>query len=87
MKHLGKLIAMMIFIAVAATAGYADFNKAKDAIRYRQAAEGMDTDLVRPFRGRWTPLPDGRVRQYFEELTPDKKWQPWFEGFYAKAVE
>ncbi len=38
MKHLGKVIAMMIFIAVAATAGYANFNKAKDAIRYRQAA-------------------------------------------------
>ena len=56
-------------------------------IRYRQAAEGMDSGLVRPFRGRWTPLPDGRVRQYFEELTSDKKWQLWFEGFYAKAVE
>ena len=57
-------------------------------IRYQQGP-------VRPFRGRWTPLPDGRVRQFFEELIPDntgqkgaeEKWQPWFEGFYAKAVE
>ncbi len=50
---------------------------------------------VRAFRGRWTPLADGRVRQFFEELISDntsgpggeEKWQPWFEGFYAKAVE
>ena len=38
MKHLAKVIAIIIFIAVAATAVYAKFNKAKDAIRYRQAA-------------------------------------------------
>ena len=37
MKHLGKVIVIMVFIAVAASAGYAKFNKAKDAIRYRQA--------------------------------------------------
>ena len=38
MKHLGKVIAIIFFIAVTATAVYATFNKAKDAIRYRQAA-------------------------------------------------
>ena len=37
MKHLGKVIAIIIFIAVAATAVNAKFNKAEDAIRYRQA--------------------------------------------------
>jgi cytochrome c556 len=37
MKHLGKVIAIMIFIAVAATTGDANFNRAMDAIRYRQA--------------------------------------------------
>lgn len=55
----------------------------------------MSADPVRPFRSRWTPLPDGRVRQFFEELISDniseaageEKWQAWFEGFYAKAVE
>lgn len=69
-------------------------------IRYRQTppdASGTANGggLVRSFRGKWTPLPDGRVRQFFEELIPDniseptseEKWQPWFEGFYAKAVE
>lgn len=62
-------------------------------IRYQQAPVGSDG--IRPFRGKWTPLPDGRVRQYFEELISDnsdadaaeEKWQPWFEGFYSKAVE
>lgn len=37
MKHLAKIIAIIIFMAVAATAVYAKFNKAQDAIRYRQA--------------------------------------------------
>ena len=39
-----------------------------------------------PFRGRWTLLADGRVRQFFEEHQ-ENKWQPWFEGFYSKVVE
>lgn len=34
------------------------------------------------FRARWTLLPDGRVRQYFEERDAEGQWQPWFEGFY-----
>jgi cytochrome c556 len=37
MKHLGKVIAIVIFMAVAATAVNAKFNKAEDAIRYQQA--------------------------------------------------
>lgn len=38
-----------------------------------------------PFRGLWTPLPDGRVRQAFEQ-SPDEgnSWSPWFEGFYTR---
>jgi len=67
-------------------------------IRYRQPPESADlisAGPARPFRGRWTPMPDGRIRQFFEELITDnngeeggeEKWQPWFEGFYAKAVE
>lgn len=37
------------------------------------------------FRGTWTLLADGRIRQYFEE-SPDggKSWEPWFEGFYTR---
>ncbi|MEM7284190.1 MAG: tetratricopeptide repeat protein [Pseudomonadota bacterium] len=37
------------------------------------------------FRGTWTPLSDGRVRQFFEQSTDDgESWQPWFEGYYKK---
>lgn len=35
-----------------------------------------------PFRGTWTPLADGRVRQFFEEKRDDDEWHEWFEGFY-----
>ena len=37
------------------------------------------------FRGLWTPLPDGRVRQFFEQSSDDgETWTPWFEGFYTR---
>jgi len=37
------------------------------------------------FRGTWTPLDDGRVRQYFEQFDNSKEqWVPWFEGYYEK---
>ena len=37
------------------------------------------------FRGRWTPLKDGSVRQFFEQQDSDGKWQVWFEGFYRRV--
>ncbi len=38
-----------------------------------------------PFRGLWTPLEDGRVRQFFEQSTDEgATWTPWFEGFYTR---
>jgi hypothetical protein len=38
-----------------------------------------------PFRGLWTPLDDGRVRQFFEQsLDGGETWTPWFEGFYTR---
>ena len=42
-----------------------------------------------PFRGLWTLLPDGRVRQFFETSADDgETWTSWFEGFYTrKSVE
>jgi hypothetical protein len=44
---------------------------------------GNDTTL--PFRALWTLLPDGRVRQFFEQSTDDgKTWTTWFEGFYTR---
>jgi hypothetical protein len=38
-----------------------------------------------PFRGLWTALPDGRVRQFFE-ISSDggETWTTWFEGFYSR---
>ncbi len=35
------------------------------------------------FRGRWTPLPDGRVRQFFEERDAEGNWQPWYDLYYS----
>ena len=38
-----------------------------------------------PFRALWTPLPDGRLRQYFEQSNDGgNTWVPWFEGFYSR---
>ena len=45
----------------------------------------IGTGQTAPFRGLWTPLPDGRVRQYFEQSSDDgATWEPWFEGFYTR---
>ena len=42
-------------------------------------------DTTVPFRGLWTPLEDGRVRQFFEQSTDGgATWTPWFEGFYTR---
>jgi hypothetical protein len=41
---------------------------------------------VAPFRGLWTPLPDGRVRQLFEQSNDGgETWVTWFEGFYTRT--
>lgn len=37
------------------------------------------------FRGRWSPLEDGRVRQFFEQRDDAGQWQTWFEGFYSAS--
>lgn len=54
--------------------------------------EGEITDLAsrekRPFRGLWTLLDDGRVRQFFEQSDDDgKTWKTWFEGFYVRKTD
>lgn len=41
-----------------------------------------------PFRGTWTPLEDGRVRQFFEQYNKETEtWDTWFEGFYTRKSE
>lgn len=37
-----------------------------------------------PFRGTWTPMEDGRVRQFFEQQDAEQAWKPWFEGYYRR---
>lgn len=45
----------------------------------------ISTGKTAPFRGLWTPLPDGRVRQFFEQSNDHgETWQRWFEGFYSR---
>jgi hypothetical protein len=42
-------------------------------------------DTTAKFRGLWTPLDDGRVRQFFEQFDEEsQEWRPWFEGFYSR---
>ena len=37
------------------------------------------------FKGLWTPLPDGTVRQHFEQYNAEtKEWSPWFTGLYKR---
>jgi hypothetical protein len=48
----------------------------------------ISNDKTLPFRGLWTLLPDGRVRQFFEISQDDgATWAPWFEGFYSRSSE
>jgi hypothetical protein len=44
----------------------------------------LGQDVEKGFRGSWTPLEDGRVRQFFEEKDPGGEWKVWFEGFYTR---
>ena len=60
----------------------------KDGSMQLEGTHTLPNGDVRPFRGTWTPLEDGRVRQYFEESTDKgKSFKPWFEGFYEKVAD
>lgn len=40
---------------------------------------------VLPFRGQWTPNPDGTVTQSFQQFDPeDGDWKTWFTGIYTR---
>jgi hypothetical protein len=44
------------------------------------------TGTTVPFRALFTPLPDGRVRQFFEQSNDGgNTWVVWFEGFYSRT--
>jgi hypothetical protein len=45
----------------------------------------LGTGKVTRLRGTWTTLPDGRVRQHFEESSDEgRTWQEWFDGYYRR---
>ena len=46
----------------------------------------LTANSKRPFRGTWTLLEDGRVRQFFQEEDAEGQWQTWFEGFYTRTA-
>ncbi len=48
----------------------------------------VGTSETKPFRGLWTLLPDGRVRQFFEHSDDGgNSWVSWFEGFYTRKAD
>ena len=48
----------------------------------------VSSNKTQPFRGLWTALPDGRVRQYFEYSDDNGvTWTSWFEGFYTRKTD
>ena len=48
----------------------------------------VGTSRVMRLRGTWTALPDGRVRQHFQESADDgKTWQEWFDGYYRRVAQ
>ena len=48
----------------------------------------VGTDTTIPFRALWTLLPDGRVRQFFEQSDDGgETWVSWFEGFYTRKTD
>ncbi|WP_154223732.1 hypothetical protein [Marinicella rhabdoformis] len=61
-------------------------NKAMRLIGKIYYASSQQKPQVRDFRGTWTPLEQGVVRQFFEESIDDgKTWKVWFDGFYFPA--
>lgn len=56
-----------------------------DGMLLRGTIHYIGSGQTAPFRGLWTPLADGRVRQFFEQSNDDgATWVPWFEGFYSR---
>jgi len=57
-----------------------------DGMRMEGQLHTVGNGTTVPFRALWTPLPDGRVRQFFEQSNDDgETWVPWFEGFYSRT--
>ena len=52
-------------------------------MRLEGTIEYVAQGTIEAFRGTWTRLEDGRVRQHFEEFNlVAQAWQTWFDGYY-----
>ena len=58
----------------------------EDGMRMEGHLHSIGNGNTTPFRALWTLLPDGRVRQFFEQSNDNgATWVPWFEGFYTRT--
>jgi hypothetical protein len=58
----------------------------EDGMRMEGHLHSVGAGTTVPFRALWTALPDGRVRQFFEQSNDNGvTWVPWFEGFYTRT--
>ena len=73
-----------IWVSSAATIDYAGgLNDEGEMVLKGEIAYRNST--VAPFKGIWTALPDGSVRQHFEQYNIEtKEWAPWFTGLYKR---
>lgn len=59
-----------------------------DGMRLEGTIEYAAQDQVLAFRGTWTILADGRIRQHFEEFSlVVQGWDTWFEGYYGSYTQ
>ena len=45
----------------------------------------LNRQSTHPFRGSWTPMEDGRVRQFFEQQDSEGEWKTWFDLYYTRS--
>ena len=58
------------------------------AMRLTGTVYYLTNDERLPFRGTWTPRPDGVVRQHFEQSNDDgETWSTWFDGYYHPNID
>ncbi len=62
-------------------------SRVEDGMRLEGTIEYVGQDRVLAFRGTWTVLADGRVRQYLEEFNlVAQGWVTWFDGIYRSTA-
>ena len=60
----------------------------KDGSMFLEGTRYLRNGTTQLYRGTWTPLEDGRVRQFLELSSDEgKTWKVWFEGFYVRKQQ